>query len=161
MKFHNFAHANNFIIMKKLLLLLFSVLLLSSCEKEDGLAGATVSSYRDGVFSKNQTEVYINSTLCSSVTSVAVKSVQSSSGAMDSEDENIIMNANPKYMTEITLDGFPEAGQKTTLNTESDLTSFSGSVNILGVDYSYEGVYTGDPLQKHEDQGIIIHFTTR
>lgn len=147
--------------MKKLFILLVSILLLSSCEKEGGLAGATVSSYRDGVFSKNQTEVYLNSTLCSSVTSVAVKSVLTNSGTIDSEDENSIMNVNPKYKAEITLDGFPETGQKTILNTESDLASFSGSVNIQGVDYSYEGTYTGDPLQRHEDQGIIIHFTTR
>lgn len=41
-----------------------------------------------------------------------------------------------------------------------DLAYFWGKVTVDNVTYSYKGEFTGGPLDRPENQGVIIRFTT-
>lgn len=41
-----------------------------------------------------------------------------------------------------------------------DLAYFWGKVTVDNVTYTYKGEFTGGPLDRPENQGVIIRFTT-
>lgn len=132
-----------------------------SCDNDDEPYDAIAQrSYRDGVYSKSQTELYIDGTRIGSVTSVIIKSQLISFRDNGTGYYGSSVEIDPVYDTQIKICGFPMASGVGDIEfiTVSDMSGFSGQTRIDGRDYSYEGQFTGDPLSHHDRQGIIISF---
>ena len=148
--------------MKKLL---FALTVLSifvcACSKDDEPVGQRYPSHRDGIYSGSQLIVNLNGIPVSSVTSVKLESqILDVNQSPDKEPDEIVPPINPTYTTKVTITGFPKAGKTSTFETVSDLLGFEGSTSIDGVEYRYVGEFTGDPLDHHDNQGLILNFAT-
>ena len=148
--------------MKKLLLIL-SILsfIICSCSKDDEPVGQRYPSHRDGVYSGTQLLVTLDGNQLTSVSSVKLESqIFEVNQSPDKEPDEIVPPINPTYTTKVTITGFPKSGKTSTFETISDLLGFEGSTAIDGVEYQYVGEFTGDPLSNHDNQGLILNFTT-
>ena len=148
--------------MKKLFLILTILgFLVCSCSKDDEPVGQRYPSHRDGIYSGSQLLVTLDGNPLSSVISVKLESqILEVNQSPDKEPDEIVPPINPTYTTKVTLTGFPKSGKTSTFETISDLLGFEGSASIDGVEYQYVGEFTGDPLANHDNQGLILNFTT-
>ena len=148
--------------MKKLFLIL-SILgfIVCACRKDDCSAGQRYPSHRDGIYSGAQLLVILDGNPITSVTSVKLESqILDVNQSPDKEPDEIVPPINPTYTTKVTITGFPKSGKTSTFETISDLVGFEGSTSIDGVEYQYVGEFTGDPLANHDNQGLILNFST-
>ncbi len=144
--------------MNKLIYSLLVALLLAACGKEVD-EPAVASSHRDGDYSGEQLTITLDGKDLTSVSSVALHSVLINSNYK--VDENGNESINPTYETTITLVGFPQAKKKSSFVTQTDLSGFSGTTTIAGVEYRFVGEFTGHPLLRHENQGLILKLYTK
>ena len=148
--------------MNKLLTIL-SVLsiFICSCSKDDEPVGQRYPSHRDGIYSGTQLLVTLDGNPVTSVTSVKLESqILDVNQSPDKEPDEIVPPINPTYTTKVTITGFPKSGKTSSFETISDLLGFEGSTFIDGVEYQYVGEFTGDPLAHHDNQGLILNFST-
>ena len=148
--------------MKKLLLSLsFLSIIMCSCSKEEEPVGQRYPSHRDGIYSGAQLLVTLDGEPVSSVTSVKLESqILDVNQSPDKEPDEIVPPINPTYITKVTIKGFPKSGKTSSFETISDIMGFEGSTSIDGVEYQYVGEFTGDPLAHHDNQGLILNFST-
>ena len=145
------------------LLTILSVLsiFVCSCSKDDEPVGQRYPSHHDGIYSGSQLLVMLDGNTLTSVTSVKLESqILDVNQNPDKEPDEIVPPINPTYTTKVTITGFPKSGKTSTFETISDLLGFEGSTSIDGVEYQYLGEFTGDPLANHDNQGLILNFTT-
>lgn len=148
--------------MNKLLTIL-SVLsiFVCSCSKDDEPVGQRYPSHRDGIYSGSQLLVTLDGNPVTGVSMVKLESeILDVNQSPDKEPDEIVPPINPTYTTKVTITGFPKAGKTSTFETVSDLLGFEGYTSIDGVEYQYVGEFTGDPLDHHDRQGLIINFST-
>ena len=148
--------------MKKLFLILTILgFLVCSCSKDDEPVGQRYPSHRDGIYSGSQLLVTLDGNPLSSVISVKLESqILEVNQSPDKEPDEIVPPINPTYTTKVTVTGFPKSGKTSTFETISDLVGFEGITSIDGVEYQYMGEFTGDPLAHHDNQGLILNFST-
>lgn len=135
--------------------------LATACSEDDG-PSEQYPSYRDLTYSGQRLTVYLDGQPMESVTEATINSNQRlGESSITAPEDSSAFSANPVYDSTIRLKGFPRAGQNTTLTTDyMDLAYFWGKVTVDNVTYSYKGEFTGGPLDRPEDQGCIIRFTT-
>lgn len=137
----------------KLIYLMLSVVLLMSCSSE-GEEPFVVSSPRDGNYSATQLTFTLDNKAQTNVSSVIL-----SSKLIDANVDGEY-SSNPIYKTTITIVGFPTAKKKSTFVAQTNVASFEGTTTINGVEYRYVGEFTGEPLLRHENQGLILQMFT-
>lgn len=141
--------------------LLFVSFFLISCHNEGEPEIQRYPSHRDGIYYGTQLIVNLNGISVSSVTSVTLESqILDVNQSPDKESDEIVPPINPTYTTKVTITGFPKSGKTSTFETISDLVGFEGITSIDGVEYQYVGEFTGDPLAHHNNQGLILNFST-
>ena len=148
--------------MKKLLLILSILsIIVCSCSKDDEPEDPRQPSHRDGIYSGTQLIVTLDGNLLTSVTKVKLESqILDVNQSPDKDPDQIMPPINPTYTTKVTITGFPKSGKTSTFESISDIMGFEGSTSIDGVEYQYVGEFTGDPLDNHDNQGLILNFTT-
>ncbi len=139
-------------------LILLIALCIVSCDKEEPVAGNGQQwSYRDGVYGRSQATVTLDGVTLTSVASVQVSSQAITTNYAATETG---ISFDPIYNSQITITGFPNAGgaSKIEFITVSDISGFFGTTRIGGLNYAYEGRFTGDPLSAEDKKGIVIDF---
>ena len=145
----------------KILILSILGFIVCACSKDDDPVGQRYPSHRDGIYSGSQLLVTLDGNQITSVTSVKLESqILDVNQSPDKEPDEIVPPINPTYTTKVTITGFPKSGKTSTFETISDLVGFEGSTSIDGVAYQYVGEFTGDPLAHHDNQGLILNFST-
>ena len=133
----------------------------SSCSNDEPESIPNYPSHRDGIFSGNQLTFTLDGIEVSSVTSVTLNStLKDANVSPDNGKDGNIVASNPTYNTTIKIVGFPVKGETSTFSTISDLMGFEGGTRIDNMDYGYVGEFTGDPLNHHDNQGLILNFWT-
>lgn len=132
---------------------------LYSCDNNEESA-AEHPSYRDGTYSGKQLTVSLDGQDLTTVSSVTLSSkLLNANVSPDKNSTQVVPPSNPTFTTTVEMDGFPDAGQKSSFTTISDLMGFNGTTTIQGVNYKYNATFTGDPLTTHDNQGLILRFT--
>lgn len=117
------------------------------------------TSHRDGVFSGKQLTVKLNGETLNTVSSVTLNSELLDAHAEEDENGNITVTST--FKSKIIIVGFPSPKKITQFETISDYVEFKGTTVIDGVTYEYQGEFTGSPLHRHENQGLILQFYTK
>lgn len=139
---------------------LFLCLSLSSCSNDETETEAVSPSYRDGVYSGEQLTVTLDGKDLTTVSSVTITSkMLNANVSPDKDSSQVAYPSNPTYTTTVELDGFPASGKTSSFTTVSTLVGFSGTASIQGVEYKYDATFTGDPLARHDKQGLVLSFT--
>lgn len=138
--------------------LLFAIVTSYSCNNNEDPNEPAFGypSFRDGTFSGNRLTVTINGTKVESAKTAIMKSdLYESNSTPDG------LGGNPTYKSTIIIYDFPNPKDKTTLSTITNLRGFKDEIMLDGKIYIYTGTFTGDPLHKHENQGLIIDFVNK
>lgn len=149
--------------MNKLLsfLAIAACIILAACS-DDQPSAPNSPSYRDGTFAGNQLTVTLDGQQCATASSVTLtSSLLDANLSPDKGPNDVSRPSDPTYTTTVTVTGFPKAGDKTSFVTVSNLRDFQGVTEIQGVEYEYTGEFTGGPLLHHDNQGLILKFTTK
>lgn len=152
-----------FMKINKKVLVLFSLLavMLWSCSSDDDESAIVNTSHRDGSFVGSQLEVYLDGSKVVDATSATMKSTLLNANVNhDTGSDDVVAELNPTYNSTITIEGFPQKGKTVTLNTVTNLMGFEGTTEVDGVTYDYDAEFIGTPLLHHDNQGMIIRFTT-
>lgn len=148
--------------MKKVLLTIIittlSLLSLSSCNNNEDPNEPAFGypSFRDGTFSGNRLTITLNGAKVESAKTAVMKS-----DLYESNPTPDGLGGNPTYKSTIIIYDFPNPKDKTTLSTITNLRGFKDEIMLDGKIYIYTGTFTGDPLHKHENQGLIIDFVNK
>lgn len=138
--------------------LLFAIVTSYSCNNNEDPNEPAFGypSFRDGTFSGNRLTVTINGTKVESAKTAIMKS-----DLYESNPTPDGLGGNPTYKSTIIIYDFPNPRDKTTLSTITNLRGFKDEIMLDGKIYIYTGTFTGDPLHKHENQGLIIDFVNK
>lgn len=138
--------------------LLFAIVTSYSCNNNEDPNEPAFGyhSFRDGTFSGNRLTVTINGTKVESAKTAIMKS-----DLYESNPTPDGLGGNPTYKSTIIIYDFPNPKDKTTLSTITNLRGFKDEIMLDGKIYIYTGTFTGDPLHKHENQGLIIDFVNK
>lgn len=155
-KLHLFIPPNFFKVLPLLFVFVFCVA-CSNDEPSEPIVRHT--SHRDGVFSGKQLTVKLNGETLNTVSSVTLNSELLDAHAEEDENGNITVTST--FKSKIIIVGFPSPKKITQFETISDYVEFKGTTVIDGVTYEYQGEFTGSPLHRHENQGLILQFYTK
>lgn len=153
--------------MNKLLYLIGIVLFVvcaASCNNDYINAEGNNVSLRDDVYSGNRLIVKMDRNVVTGVTATIQSEWTKTDTTLTSVKDSLgnqILQVNPHYNTTVTLTNFPTKGKAFVLSTISTVDDFKGETTIEGKQYEYEGVFTGDPLDLHQNQGCEIYFTQK
>lgn len=157
-KLHLFIPPNFFKVLPLLIVFAFCVA-CSNDEPSEPIIGHP--SLRDGVFSGEQLTVKLNGELLSTVASVTLNSELFESYPQEDDGSGDILMNYVTFKSKIIIVGFPSPKKITQFETISDYVEFKGTTVIDGVTYEYQGEFTGSPLHRHENQGLILQFYTK
>ena len=134
---------------------------LCSCSNDEPDSAFNSPSYRDGTYSGKQLTFTLDGMEVPTVSSVTLTfSLKDANVSPDNNEDGSSISSNPTYYTTVKIVGFPGKGKTSTFTTVSNLMGFEGETEIDNVDYVYVGEFTGDPLLHHDNQGLILNFTT-
>ena len=166
MKMHLNKNNLNLINMKTkifnlIMVTIFLTIGFISCSKDEPDSVVNHPSYRDGIYKGSQLTVTLNGKEVSTVSSVTLTStLKDANVSPDKGPDDFNYPSNPTYYTTVKIIGFPNQGKTSTFTTISDLMGFEGETEIDNVGYEYVGEFTGDPLWHHDNQGLILNFTS-
>lgn len=138
--------------------LLIAIVTSYSCNNNEGPDEPAIShpSLRDGTFSGDRLTITLNGAKVESANTAVMKS-----DLYESNPTPDGLGGNPTYKSTIIIYDFPNPKDKTTLSTITNLRGFKDEIMLDGKIYIYTGTFTGDPLHKHENQGLIIDFVNK
>lgn len=138
--------------------LLIAIVTSYSCNNNEGPDEPAIShpSLRDGTFSGDRLTITLNGAKVESAKTAIMKfDLYESNPTPDG------LGGNPTYKSTIIIYDFPNPKDKTTLSTITNLRGFKDEIMLDGKIYIYTGTFTGDPLHKHDNQGLIIDFVNK
>lgn len=147
-------------IASAMLVILSMLVGFSSCNdiEEDEYTGPVAASLRDGVFSAEQCDVFVNGEKLNTIKTVTMRSVMKNPNVSHPDENTVVMD--PDFDTKFVMQGFPKASQTSEIYCVTTFDDFEGTATINGVQYSFTGEFEESPLLHHDKQRVIFHFIT-